>query len=253
MRVAVTFAKAGIDPGRTQSTLGAVSIKAPIKAAAFETMVAETAMAHLYGPALRCSVAAEIAVVRLDPGDSESVVVRRDPMASAAEAKTTDVASAAKTKTANNMASAAKTKTTDVASAAKTKTTDVASAPKTKTTDVASAAQATDMTSAAKATAPCERDCAGRCCSYAEHDGRTCCNQLVTHFSELLMFHLIWIASVQPLCSCCCDWFTIAPIWKDRQNQEVVQGAGRGALFYLKHRAVLKNPMQTINFMESNV
>jgi hypothetical protein len=79
------------------------------------------------------------------------------------------------------------------------------------------------MASAAKATAPCERDCAGRCCRYAEHDGRTCCNQLLTHFSELLMFHLIWIASVQPLCSCCCDWFTIAPIWKDRQNQEVVQ------------------------------
>jgi hypothetical protein len=231
---------------------------------AFETMVAETAMADLYGPALRCSVAAEPAVVRLDPGDSEGVVVRRDPMAcetgaaktanmaSAAKTKTTDVASAAKTKTAN-MTSAAKTKTTDVAPAAKTKTTDVAPAAKTKTTDVASAAQATDMTSAAKATAPCERDCAGRCCRYAEHDGRTCCNQLLTHFSELLMFHLIWIASVQPLCSCCCDWFTIAPIWKDRQNQEVVQGTGRGALFCLKHRAVLKNPMQTINFMESNV
>jgi hypothetical protein len=101
-----------------------------------------------------------------------------------------------------------------MASAAKTKTTDMASAAKTKTTDMASAAQAT---------APCERDCAGRCCRYAEHDGRTCCNQLLTHFSELLMFHLIWIASVQPLCSCCCDWFTIAPIWKDRQNQEVVQ------------------------------
>ena len=201
MRVAVTFAKAGIDPGRTQSTLGAVSIKAPIKAAAFETMVAETAMAHLYGPALRCSVAAEIAVVRLDPGDSESVVVRRDPMACETGAA----------------------KTANMASAAKTKTTDVASAAKTKTTDVASAAQATDMASAAKATAPCERDCAGRCCRYAEHDGRTCCNQLLTHFSELLMFHLIWIASVQPLCSCCCDWFTIAPIWKDRQNQEVVQ------------------------------
>jgi hypothetical protein len=226
-------------------------------------MVAETAMAHLYGPAPRCSVAAETAVVRLDPGDSEGVVVRRDPMAcetgvaktannmaSAAKTKTTDVASAPKTKT-TDVASAAKTKTTDVASAAKTKTTDVASAA--QATDMTSAAQATDMTSAAKATAPCERDCAGRCCSYAEHDGRTCCNQLLTHFSELLMFHLIWIASVQPLCSCCCDWFTIAPIWKDRQNQEVVQGAGRGALFYLKHRAVLKNPMQTINFMESNV
>jgi hypothetical protein len=177
-------------------------------------------MAHLYGPALRCSVATETAVVRLDPGDSEGVVVRRDPMACE-----TGVA-----KTANNMASAAKTKTTDVASAAKTKTTDVASAAQAtdmtsaaQATDMTSAAQATDMTSAAKATAPCERDCAGRCCRYAEHDGRTCCNQLLTHFSELLMFHLIWIASVQPLCSCCCDWFTIAPIWKDRQNQEVVQ------------------------------
>jgi hypothetical protein len=245
MRVAVGFAKAGIGPGRTQSTLGAVSINAPIEAAAFETMVAETSMARMYGPALRCSVAAETAVVRLDPGDSEGVVVRRDPMAcetgaaktanmasaaktanmaSAAKTKTTDVASAAKTKTANR-ASAAKTKTTDVASAAKTKTTDVASAAKTKTTDMASAAKTktTDMASAAQATAPCERDCAGRCCRYAEHDGRTCCNQLLTHFSELLMFHLIWIASVQPLCSCCCDWFTIAPIWKDRQNQEVVQ------------------------------
>jgi hypothetical protein len=203
MRVAVGFAKAGIGPGRTQSTLGAVSINAPIEAAAFETMVAETSMARMYGPALRCSVAAETAVVRLDPGDSEGVVVRRDPMACETGAA----------KTAN-MASAAKTKTTDGASAAKTKTTDMASAAKTKTTDMASAAQAT---------APCERDCAGRCCRYAEHDGRTCCNQLLTHFSELLMFHLIWIASVQPLCSCCCDWFTIAPIWKDRQNQEVVQ------------------------------
>ena len=165
-------------------------------------MVAETSMARMYGPALRCSVAAETAVVRLDPGDSEGVVVRRDPMAcETGAAKTANMA-------------AAKTKTTDGASAAKTKTTDVASAAKTKTTDMASAAQAT---------APCERDCAGRCCRYAEHDGRTCCNQLLTHFSELLMFHLIWIASVQPLCSCCCDWFTIAPIWKDRQNQEVVQ------------------------------
>jgi hypothetical protein len=225
MRVAVGFAKAGIGPGRTQSTLGAVSIKAPIKAMAFETMVAETAMADLYGPALRCSVAAEPAVVRLDPGDSEGVVVRRDPMAcETGAAKTANMASAAKTKTTDG-ASAAKTKTTDVASAAKTKTTDVASAAKTKTTDMASAAKTktTDMASAAQATAPCERDCAGRCCRYAEHDGRTCCNQLLTHFSELLMFHLIWIASVQPLCSCCCDWFTIAPIWKDRQNQEVVQ------------------------------
>jgi trimeric autotransporter adhesin len=244
IRVAVTFAKAGIGPGRTQSTLGAVSIKAPIKATAFETMVAETAMAHLYGPALRCSVAAETAVVRLDPGDSEGVVVRRDPMAcetGAAKTKTANMASAAKTKTANmasavktktaNMASAAKTKTTDVASAAKTKTANMASAAKTKTTDVASAAQATDMASAAKATAPCERDCAGRRCRYAEHDGRTCCNQLLTHFFKLLMFHLIWITSVRPLCSRCCDWFTIAPIWKDRQNQEVVQGTGRGALF----------------------
>ena len=266
MRVAVTFAKAGIGPGRTQSTLGAVSIKAPIKATAFETMVAETAMVHLYGPALRCSVAAETAVVRLDPGDSEGVVVRRDPMAcetgaaktktanmasavktktanmaSAAKTKTANMASAAKTKTANmasaaktktaNMASAAKTKTTDVASAAKTKTANMASAAKTKATDVASAAQATDMASAAKATAPCERDCAGRRCRYAEHDGRTCCNQLLTHFFKLLMFHLIWITSVRPLCSRCCDWFTIAPIWKDRQNQEVVQGTGRGALF----------------------
>ena len=128
IRVAVTFAKAGIGPGRTQSTLGAVSIKAPIKATAFETIVAETAMAHLYGPALRCSVAAETAVVRLDPGDSEGVVVRRDPMAcETGAAKTANMASAAKAKTAN-MASAARTKTTDVASAAKTNTANMASA-----------------------------------------------------------------------------------------------------------------------------
>jgi hypothetical protein len=52
-------------------------------------------------------------VVRLDPGDSEGVVVRRDPMACETGAA---------------------------------KTTDVASAAKTKITDVASAAQATDMT-----------------------------------------------------------------------------------------------------------
>jgi hypothetical protein len=63
-------------------------------------------------------------VVRLDPGDSEGVVVRRDPMACETGAA----------------------KTTDVASAAKTKTTAVASAAKTKITDVASAAQTTDMT-----------------------------------------------------------------------------------------------------------
>jgi hypothetical protein len=78
IRVAVTFAKAGIGPGRTQSTLGAVSIKAPIKAAAFETMVAETAMAHLYGPAMRCSVAAETAwsvSIQGTPRASSSVAI----------------------------------------------------------------------------------------------------------------------------------------------------------------------------------
>ena len=85
-------------------------------------------MAHLYGPALRCSVAAETAVVRLDPGDFEGVVVRRDPMAcETGAAKTANMASAAKAKTAN-MASAARTKTTDVASAAKTNTANMASA-----------------------------------------------------------------------------------------------------------------------------
>ena len=30
------------------------------------------------------------------------------------------------------------------------------------------------------------------------------------------MFELRWIASARPLCSCCCDWFAIALIWKGR-------------------------------------
>jgi hypothetical protein len=61
-----------------------------------------------------------------------------------------------------------------------------------KTGDTASTAKTADMASTAKTTAasaaPCERDCAGHRCRYAERDGRTCCNQLLTHFSELLMF-----------------------------------------------------------------
>jgi hypothetical protein len=62
-----------------------------------------------------------------------------------------------------------------------------------------------------------ERDCACSRCRCAEHDGRSCCNHLLVHFSKLLMFRLIWIiwiASARPLCSCCCDWFPSAPIWK---------------------------------------
>jgi hypothetical protein len=39
--------------------------------------------------------------------------------------------------------------------------------------------------------APCERDCAGRRCRYAEDDGRGCRNHLLAHFSKLLMFRLI--------------------------------------------------------------
>jgi hypothetical protein len=142
--------------------------------------------------------------VRRDPMASESGVIHRDPEAS-------ETAVACRDTEASEGADA-------VTSAAKTR-------------DTASTAKTADMASTAKTTAasaaPCERDCGGHRCRYAERDGRTCCNQLLTHFSELLMFHLIWTASVRPLCSYCWDWFTIAPIWKDRQNQEVVQGTGR--------------------------
>ena len=32
---------------------------------------------------------------------------------------------------------------------------------------------------------------------YAEHDGRSCCNHLLAHYSVLLMFHRRWIASAR--------------------------------------------------------
>jgi hypothetical protein len=44
------------------------------------------------------------------------------------------------------------------------------------------------------------------------------CNQSFAHFSKLLMFRLISIATTRPLCWCCCDWFAIAPIWRGRQK-----------------------------------
>jgi hypothetical protein len=41
------------------------------------------------------------------------------------------------------------------------------------------------------------------------------------------MSHLIRIASARSLCSCCCDWFAIAPIWKGRhaEGRRAAQGA----------------------------
>jgi hypothetical protein len=58
---------------------------------------------------------------------------------------------------------------------------------------VTSTAETTAMASSAVAStaASCERDCAGRRCRYAEHDGRSRCNYLFAHFSKLPMFHLI--------------------------------------------------------------
>ena len=53
----------------------------------------------------------------------------------------------------------------------------------------------TTAMAATSTAAPCERDCAGRRCGYAEPDSRSCYNHLLAHFSKLLMFHLIWIAS----------------------------------------------------------
>ena len=90
IRVAVRIAITGVGPGRTQSTLSAVSIEAPTKTTALETTVAETGVAYLYGPARRCTMAAEIAVVRLDPEVSEAVVA-----AETGSPKATDTASAA--------------------------------------------------------------------------------------------------------------------------------------------------------------
>src|SRR4029077_9704511 len=63
-----------------------------------------------------------------------------------------------------------------------------------------------------------ERDCAVRRRPYAKRDGCSRCNQMFAHFSKLLMFRLIWIASTRPLYWCCCDWFAIAPIWNGRQK-----------------------------------
>jgi hypothetical protein len=116
--------------------------------------------------------------VRRDPMASESGVIHRDPEASETAVACRDTE--ASETGANVVTSAAKTG--DTASTA-------------KTADMASTAKTADMASTAKTTAasaaPCERDCAGHRCRYAERDGRTCCNQLLTHFSELLMFHLI--------------------------------------------------------------
>jgi hypothetical protein len=157
-------------------------------------------------------VAFEAGVVHRDP-----VAVRRDPMASESGVIHRDP-EASETAVACRDTEASETGADAVTSTA-------------KTADMASTAKTADMASTAKTTAapaaPCERDCAGHRRRYAERNGCTCCNQLLTHFSELLMFHFIWIASARPLCSYCWDWFTIAPIWKDRQNQEVVQGTGR--------------------------
>ena len=202
MRVAVRIAIPGIGPVRTQATVGAVSVKAFNKATVSETTVAETGVAPGDAVAFEAGVVHRDPVaVRRDPMGSESGVIHRDPEAS-------------ETAVACRDTEASETGADAVTSAA-------------KTGDTASTAKTADMASTAKTTAaPCERDCAGHRRRYAERNGCTCCNQLLTHFSELLMFHSIWIASVLPLCSYCWDWFTIAPIWKDRQNQEVAQGAG---------------------------
>jgi hypothetical protein len=190
MRVAVRIAIPGIGPVRTQATVGAVSVKAFTKATALETIVAETRVAP------GDPVAFAAGVIHRDPKASETAVACRDTEAS--ETGADAVTSAAKTG--------------DTASTA-------------KTADMASTAKTT-----AASAAPCERDCAGHRCRYAERDGRTCCNQLLTHFSELLMFHLIWIASVRPLCSYCWDWFKIAPIWKDRKMRKLCRAAAERAL-----------------------
>ena len=70
--------------------VAAISKKPSTKATALETTVAETGVAYLYGPARRCTMAAEIAVVRLDPEVSEAVVA-----AETGSPKATDTASAA--------------------------------------------------------------------------------------------------------------------------------------------------------------
>jgi hypothetical protein len=167
MRVAVRIAIPGIGPVRTQATVGAVSVKAFNKATVSETNVAET------GVACGDPVAFEAGVVHRDP-----VAVRRDPMASESGVIHRDP-EAAETAVARRDTEPSETSANTVTSAA-------------KTGDTASTAKTADMSSTAKTTAssaaPCERDCADHRCRYAERDGRTCCNQLLTHFSELLMF-----------------------------------------------------------------
>jgi hypothetical protein len=191
MRVAVRIAIAGIGP----TTVGAVSVKAFSKATALEMTVAETCVPPGDPVAFEAGVVHRDPVaVRRDPIASESGVIHCDPEASETAVACRD------TEASETGAVTSTAKTADMAPTAKT---------------------------TAAPAAPCERDCAGHRRRYAERNGCTCCNQLLTHFSELLMFHFIWIASARPLCSYCWDWFTIAPIWKDRQNQEVVQGSGR--------------------------
>jgi hypothetical protein len=129
----------------------AVSIKASTKATALETTVVETAVAET---TVVETAVAETTVV--ETAVAETAVAHREPAAS-------------ETATAKAVTSAAKT--TAMPSAA-------------KTTAVAS-------TSAATTASPCERGCAGCRCRYAEHDGSSCCNHLLAHFSKLLMFHSI--------------------------------------------------------------
>jgi hypothetical protein len=105
---------------------------------------------------------AETAVV--ETAVAETAVAHREPAASYATAK----AVTSETATAKAVTSA------------------------TKTTAMPSTA-----TSTASTAAPCECGCAGRRCRYAEHDGRSCCNHLLAHFSTLLMFHFTWMASAQ--------------------------------------------------------
>ena len=129
-----------------------------------ETTVAET------GVAPGDPVAFEAGVVHRDP-----VAVRRDPMASESGVIHRDP-EASETAVACRDTEASETGANAVTSAA-------------KTGDTASTAKTADVASTAKTTAaPCERDCADHRCRNAERDGRTCCNQLLTHFSELLMF-----------------------------------------------------------------
>ena len=166
MRVAVRIAIPGIGPVRTQATIGAVSVKALNKATMSETTVADT------GVAPDDPVAFEAGVVHRDPVAvrRDPIAVRRDPMASESGVIHRDP-EASETAVACRDTEASETGANAVT-------------PTAKTADMASTAKTT-----ANSAAPCERDCAGHRCRYAERDGRTCCNQLLTHFSELLMFH----------------------------------------------------------------